>query len=42
MTENNQNDMKKYKNGKLPGYWRCTDYLMSAIPHLAALGASWN
>lgn len=42
MTENNQNDMKKYKNGKLPGFWRGTDYLMSAIPHLAALGSSWN
>lgn len=42
MAENNQNNMKKYKNGKLPGYWRGTDYLMSAIPHLAALGASWN
>ena len=31
-----------YKNGKLPGYWRGTDYLMSAIPHIAALGSSWN
>lgn len=31
-----------YKNGKLPGFWRGTDYLMSAIPHLAAMGASWN
>jgi hypothetical protein len=31
-----------YKNGKLPGFWRGTDYLMSAIPHLAALGSSWN
>lgn len=34
--------MKKYKNGKLPGFWRGTDYLMSAIPHIAALGSSWN
>lgn len=42
MAENNQNDMKKYKNGKLPGFWRGTDYLMSAIPHLAAMGTSWN
>lgn len=37
-----QMEMKKYKNGKLPGFWRGTDYLMSAIPHLAALGSSWN
>ena len=42
MAENNQIEMKKYKNGKLPGYWRGTDYLMSAIPHLAAMGTSWN
>lgn len=42
MAENNQTEMKKYKNGKLPGYWRGTDYLMSAIPHLAAMGTSWN
>ena len=41
-SENNQSNMKKYKNGKLPGFWRGTDYLMSAIPHLAAMGASWN
>lgn len=41
-SENNQSNMKKYKNGKLPGFWRGTDYLMSAIPHLAALGSSWN
>lgn len=40
--QENQTEMKKYKNGKLPGYWRGTDYLMSAIPHLAAMGASWN
>ena len=40
--ENDNKDMKKYKNGKLPGYWRGTDYLMSAIPHLAAMGTSWN
>ena len=40
--QENQTGMKKYKNGKLPGYWRGTDYLMSAIPHLAALGSSLN
>lgn len=41
-SENNQNNMRNYKCGKLPGYWKGTDYLMSAIPHLAALGSSWN
>ena len=37
-----QMEMKKYKNGKLPGFWKGTDYLMSAIPHIAALGLSRN
>lgn len=38
-----ENNMKKHKNGKLPGFesgW--VDYLMTGMPHLAALGTSWN